>query len=381
MKATVRDISALAAIKPLEVAAYLRASGWRQVTEASQRWATWLLKQGSEEFEIGLPLDDTLRDFVQRMGDVLATLEAVEERSQLEIIRDLLVGSADVVRLRLADKELADGSVPIDDGAQFVQRTRDLVLAAACATVSPRVYYPSRKPNQAVEYVRKARLGQTEQGSFVVTVISRVAPSLVPASGQLFEAEEPFERRVIETLANSLSAVRRAAESAVSTGGVSSFVEAVPRGVSANLCDAIVGMFSTGESTRGVEFDFTWSRSRPQTDSAIPHKVILPSDVVPIIGEASRYFKETSPREEFELRGAVVKLERAEGSPTGRITVLGFVDEQLRRISIELNDPEYHKAVGAHDQERPVVCYGQLMREGKSHRLLSPYDFSVESDN
>jgi hypothetical protein len=128
------------------------------------------------------------------MGDVLQVLAIVEERSQLQILRDLLVTGADVIRLRLVDAGLTGASVPLDEGATFIQKAKDTMLAAACAAVNPRVYYPSRKPAQAIDYIRRARLGQTEPGSFIVTILSPVPPSLADPSGRLIALDEPYER-------------------------------------------------------------------------------------------------------------------------------------------------------------------------------------------
>jgi hypothetical protein len=383
MRAAIRDATALSALRPLEIMAYLRSSGWKNVAEQPNHSSTWLYKDAAgEEFEIAVPLNHTFRDFAQRMSDVLSTLEAVEQRSQLEILHDLVVTSADVVRVRLIDRDVADGSVPIEDGAQFFQKAKDMMLAAACAAAELRAYYPSKKPIQAMKYLQKTRLGQTEQGSFVLTIISRVVPSLAGSDGQLFELEEPFERKVTLTLANALAAVRAAAENAASTGTLDSFIASVRKGVSANLCDALVGMAGGRDSRRDLAIDFTWSRSRPlTTDSTTPAKTLLSADALPMIEEASRYFKGTSPREEFELRGFVVKLERTENAPTGRVTVLTFFDDKPRKVTAELPEADYHKAVTAHDRQQTVVCFGTLVRDGRSFRLRDPHDFSVTFDD
>ena len=383
MKVSVRDAATLSALRPLEVVSYLRSTGWSKAAEQPNRVSIWLFRDAAgEEFEIALPLSHSFRDFALRMGDALRTLEAVENRSQMEILRDLLVTSADVVRVRLIDSEPADGSLPLEDGAQFFLRAKEMVLAAACAASGPRAYYPSKKPTQAMEYLRKARLGQTEQGSFVLTIISPVAPSLSGENGHPFEIDDPFERRVTLTLASALAATRIAAEAAASSGSLQSFIEAVPKGVSANLCDSLVGMTAQSGVTHDLELAFTWSRSRPLVPETLtPNKIIVPADAMPMIDEAARYFKETSPREDFELRGPVVRLERAEGAPVGRVTVLGFVDQQPRKVKIELGDADYHRAVVAHDRQQAVSCYGVLVREGHSFRVSDPHDFLVIADD
>jgi hypothetical protein len=342
----------------------------------------WVRRDGAgEEYEVSIPLVPTFRDFALRMGDVLHVLEVVEERSQLEILRDLFITSADVIRVRLTDHELADGTVPIEDGAQFFAKAKDMMLAAACSAAGPRAYFPSRKPHRATEYLRRTRLGQTEQGSFVLTIISHVPPSLAGKNGELFEPEEPFERRVTQTLAHALGAVRRAAEDAASTGQVASFVDAVSQGVSANLCDAIVGLGRCSEVDRNLALDFSWARSRPVPPAVFEsNSIFFPADALPVIEEAGHHLKEASPQEEFEAIGPVVRLERAEGAATGKVTIHCFIDGQPRKVALELSDPDYHLAVTAHDHGQTVRCGGVLVREGRSLRLNNPFEFRLVTE-
>jgi hypothetical protein len=383
MNARITDAEALSALRPLEVVAYLRSTGWAMSREKAGHWSTWLHSDADgDEFEVTVPLNHQFRDFSARMGDVLRLLETFEGRSQLQIFRDLLVTGADVIRLRLTDSELADASVPLEEGATFIQKAKDMVLSSACAAVNPRMYYPSRKSTQATDYIRRARLGQTEPGSFIITIISPVPPSLAGPGGQMFELEEPFERRVTRMLAVALSSVRQAAEDAATTGNVDSFVRAVPDGVSANLCDALAGMGSSTEGDRSLDIQFSWSRSRPLASEAeVPSQIRLNPDAFPVIRQAAVYLKETSRREEFEIRGSVVKLERMEGTDIGKATIHGLIDDQPRKVVVELKGAEYHKAVAAHDEFRFVRCSGVLAREGRGFRLYEPYGFDFEDDD
>jgi len=361
---------------------YWLSSGWTKTQEKSGHWTVWVRRdETGEEYEVSIPLVSTFRDFALRMGDVLGVLEVVERRSQLEILRDLFIASADVVRVRLTDHELADGTVPIEGGAQFFQKAKDLMLAAACATAGPRAYFPSRKPHQATEYLRRTRLGQTEQGSFVLTIISHVPPSLTGKNGELLEAQEPFERRVMQTLAHALEAVRKAAEDAAASGQVASFVDAVDQGVSANLCDAIVGMGRCSEVDRNLALHFSWARSRPVPPTVFPsNSIFFPADALPVIEEAGHHLKESSPQEEFEAIGPVVRLERGEGAATGRVTIHCFIDGQPRKVSLELCDSDYHLAVTAHDHGQSVRCGGVLVREGRTLRLNNPFAFRAVTE-
>ncbi len=364
MNIDIRDADAIRALRPLEVATYLRSRGWAHQQAASTKASVWTIATGKDEFEAVVPLDQAISDYALRMVEVLHTVSVVEGRSQAQIYADLLTTFADVVRIRIDDPELQDGTLPIEAYAQVAQKARDLLLAAACSATEHRAVWHTRKPWQAVEQVRKIRIGQTERGSYVVTVISRVSPALhVPSQVELFEAEEPFERRVIQTLASSLKSLDRAAENAALSGEFASFEESVEKGVSANLCDAVAGLWGDENGQRNLEFAFSWSPARP-VEIATPSLVKFAADRIPLIREAARVMRDRAPVADFELDGAVVKLDRPMGQPIGKVTIVGQVDGKPKRIVLELGDPEYHLAVLAHDQEKTLRCVGSLIREG-----------------
>jgi hypothetical protein len=380
MNIDIRDATAIRALRPLEVAAYLRSRGWSQQKADPAKAAVCTISVGKEAFEAVVPLDQAVSDYALRMAEVLHTISVVEGRSQSQIYTDLLTTFADVVRIRIDDPELQDGTLPIEAHAQLAQKARDLLLAAACSATEHRAVWHTRKPWQAVEQVRKIRIGQTERGSYVVTVISRVSPALhVPSQVELFEPEEPFERRVIQTLASSLESLDRAAETAALSGEYASFERSVDEGVSANLCDAVAGLWGDENGQRNLEFAFSWSPARP-VGIGTPSLIKFAADRIPLIREAGRVMRGRAPVYDFELDGAVVKLERPQGQLTGKVTIVGQVDGKPKRVVLALGDPDYHLAVQAHDQEKTLRCIGSLVREGRGHVLQNPRELAVEDE-
>jgi hypothetical protein len=216
-------------------------------------------------------------DYVLLLREALQELETVEKRSQLEILRDLYNSGFDVVRLAAQSSRTADGTVDIDEGVLLFERARDTLYAAACATVKPQAVFHSRRPQLATEYMRKARLGQTEQGSYVLTLLSPVAPQLTFHSDTDLFPEEPFERRVIQTLARSVRLAVGAAESSATatTPDFRPFQDAVIGGVSANLCEGIAGLF-TATDPASVELSIAWALSRPAPNE-VPSRVRISS--------------------------------------------------------------------------------------------------------
>ncbi len=379
MNVDIRDVEAMKVLRPLEVAAYLRSRGWTSREAASGRATVWALRVAVDEYEALLPLDPSIRDFALRMGDILHVLAAAEKRSQDAIYADLLTTTADVVRIHLEDPDLRDGTLPIEENPRIAQKARDLMLAAACAATEARPVWHTRKPAEAVEEVRKVRIGQTGRGSYVITIITRVRPELHLAEGKLFDIEVPFERRMTQTLASSLFHLERAAETAALSGEFKAFDGAIGRGVSANLCDAVAGLGGEEDRFRNLEFTFSWSPARPP-DADMVRRIRFTADRLPVIREAGRLLRERAPVADFELEGAVVKLERAEGARIGKVTILGQVEDRPRRVVVELGDPDYHLAVLAHDQGKALRCFGSLVREGRTLLLREPREIAVVED-
>ena len=370
MKATIRDAEILRAIRPLELVAYLRANGWHQ-EQRLERGAFWR----KESNELLLPLDSNLRDFANRMAEVLQMLERAEQRSQLEILEDLMMVSADVIRPRLPGAD-GEGSLSLEHGTIVYEQARNLMLAAACAAIERRTLYAKRKPEQAMQYLRHARFGPSKQGSYIVTIISPVPPKLSSAK-DLFGEElglEPFERRTVRVLAEALGAIASAVREAAVTGEIDPMKAAVERGVSANLCEAILGL-DEGGGGKGVEFTFSWSASRGIPSHAKSSIALMP-DVMPILAETARVFRETATVEGSEVIGTVQKLEHQE-SERGKVTVLGTADGVPRTVVMELSGEDHVRAIRAYEERIPVKCVGELAREGKSWVLNNAREFAL----
>lgn len=144
-----------------------------------------------------MPLATCLADDAARVADILAALEREEGRSQFQILTDLQHCGCDIVRVRGVCEETRAGTLNFLRWVDFVARTRDLLLAAACSAATHKISYPERIPQQAQRFMESLRFGQTEQGSFVLQIFSPVAPQLRRQESQIDQPEEPYEGRVL----------------------------------------------------------------------------------------------------------------------------------------------------------------------------------------
>lgn len=366
-------------IDPRNAEVYLLAHGWepRRRTPMFSTWASPAANGGPAH--LFLPLSREPRDYADRLEEFVMRLAAVERRDVEVVATNLRYAGADLVRIRLASPRVGSGELPIDDGRQLFGGARDLLLAAACAAVVKRPNYGSRAPRQATEYLDSVRLGQTEPGSYVVTVISDVAApqqeSLIP--DEAAHIDIPFERRVITRLAEALSAAQAAATQVLTdAAALSVFDEAVEEGVSANLCAAIATM-STEHPAANVEVNIEWASSRPPTTEA-PSAIAFAAGAVPVMREAVTYLRQLGPFDDETIEGFVSRLTRGNEEEIGTIVIDGLARGENRNVRVELPDEQYHLAVDAHRDRHPVRITGSLYKRGRSWVLSDPGQLRLE---
>lgn len=378
MRATIRDLAVFAAVRPLDLTAYLRTRAWRQTQTHGTRSAIW---EGGPagQFELLVPLEVDAPTYGRRVADVFRLLAEAEGRSQMEILRDVTTAGFDIVRIRALAADYDDGTVPLDVGVTLVDCARDLLLAAACAAHQPRPVYHARKPAPALDYLRRARLGQTEHGSFVIALHAPVPPALQMHLDAVEEAV-PYERRVTTTLLSAAAAARRAVQAAAASGDFKPFEEAVADGVSANFCDALAGLHAVA-SCDALALSVDWAAVRPMPTPATP-PVVIGRDALGLLREASRLFKQQHPEVEGELTGYVTRLEREEGDLLGTATVVGAMgSDPPRRVRlVELPAALYDRAVEAHKSERRVRAVGDLRKDGRTWVLRGVREFEAIAD-
>ena len=367
------DRKLLQAIDPADAVAYLESRGWHRRAQV-RRMLLWG-QPGNGEQEVLLPLERRLVDFADRMHDLVLDLSEAEKRPPGSVLRDLLNARSDAIKIRVPSPGGPVGSIPLEDGVALVEGARDLLAAAASAVLEPQPRLPSRRPRKVREYLSSVRLGQTEQGSFVVSLVSPLGALPKAAAGGAQPAE-PFSRLVVRTLATALQHASRTAESvAANQASPEAFAAAVLDGVSANLCEALQRV--SGRRRQGFTVGFGWAPALPVQDGAVS-AVHFSERALRILPEAEEFLRAMGARPEGgELRGRVVGLRRSGGRGPGRAIVQGRFNDEPLRASVELDEHAYDRAILAHREGLQVVAAGQLTRAGRSWVLTQLSRFSL----
>jgi hypothetical protein len=367
MKARIIDNDALRAITPAALVAYARGEGWVRIEPFGIHSDVYAGTQEVERPELVIPRTSHLGDYAEVVGKLITYFAQTGNRDELAVYRDLIGADRDVVRVRSrgADDE---GSVSIDAGVAIVTHSRDMLLAAACAVRNPQALYRAGANKDASDYMQRVRLGQTEQGSFVVTLLAPVPPQLQTQLDPTWAgfADEPFERQVTRRLMKALQASLSAIEATSIGEGSVAFERAIQQGVSANLCEALAKLI---ESSEGLDVSTTWARTRPTPEAR--RTITFSSDDAKVLQEAARTFRAHRPRPNVQLFGTVHQLKRDQDEVDGLITLKAAIDGKLQSVKVVLDRANYSLAVTAHEHQLPVLIRGDLERFGQRWQLSS----------
>jgi hypothetical protein len=120
MKAIISDIEILKNLEPNKVASYLHQKGWIKKNNVPNQVSTWIRDTfASGKIKIYLPLDPEFEDYPRRMSEIMETLEKVENRSQLEILSDLITNACNitlqgmVIQIQAPNSDKLSGEITI----------------------------------------------------------------------------------------------------------------------------------------------------------------------------------------------------------------------------------------------------------------------------
>ena len=370
-------LDALARVPPRLVHAYLGAHGWERVRPYGDMGNVYASADGGEE--VLVPAAEHFADYALRLSEIIKILSQAENRDGHAILRDIGLTGYDLLRVRLPEAA-EDGSVSIDTGVTLFQEAHNLLLAAACSTVRPQRFFRAGRNQQAAEYMRGVRLGQTEQGSFVANLLSPVPPILAAGPPALFDTapEEPFERQVTRKLVSSLRSTRAAIVAVNQGDDIQAFEQKIAQGISANFCDAITSLLGV-ENGKALDISVSWAAIRSAKESRAQVRFVA-SDL-PILREASRTLKDRQEHPDERIEGYVTSLAREQSEHQGRVTLKAFVEGAIRSIRADFSPADYGRITDAHNRRLVVSLEGDLRRDGQRWTLHNPRDLVISEND
>ena len=299
-------------------------------------------------------------DYSVRMAENVAALAKHEDRDPNHVLQDLLASNDDVVRIGI-DTPAQDGSLSLVEGSSLYNESRMLLLAAARATERPAHAFINRPTKRVQDYLRSVRFGRPESGSLVLPIYSPV-----PAEEQGETSDEetaPMARQAVKTLLSALQAAKDQISHFEAQNSVARLEEEINKGMSSNLCDALLSLMELG---RSVSLSIRWALAHPSPES--DYQVRFEQSDVPRLEQTKRALEMDG--QSVQISGHVSGLVRTPERNEGTAKVRAKVGDVHRTVHLHhIPDSNYSRLVEAHKHRHRIELSGRLQRRGHTWEL------------
>jgi len=352
-------------VSPRDALGYARSRGWVQAKRVGHLMVFGRRETGSLD-QVLVPTDSQRPDYAERMFDVVERLARFEARSMGPILVDLLNYDADVLRYRVVSTRAERGTLPLMQAIDLLDGARRSLLSAAHSALEARKHHPKLSRTEAVQLLEACQMGQTERGSFIVSISCPLHAVNQDQAGVGRDAR-PFARQATSLLVKSLYKLNNAIEE----DRINSIVSQDEPLVSANLCEALLKMRPVDEDG-ALEVIPSWASSTPMADATQYEPVKFSGDEFTSIEEVYRQLR---PVEGLTAKPWIATIDKLLGTGDegglreGEVVFTLFDDGEVLRAKASLTAEQYEVAYRAHNPSRQLVVVGELSRGPRVSRL------------
>jgi hypothetical protein len=375
-------------VNALSVQSYLKNTGWIKIKSRKEHIAIFIKKESNDFNEILLPLSRDFSDYNDLILNAIRLISKVENKEEIQILSDLLIAKpSDILRIRLSGEDTKEGTISFEDGFNLLENARMALYTTACDVVQPEIYHKRLSFKSASNFIEQCRLGQTERGSFIASIICPFIDESkndeVSKQFTLFdnpnEYPSSFTRKVTTQLMKSIKLINNAIEN--------DELDKIEKGeseiiVSANFLDSILNIKQLNKNAESIEFSSRWSSLAP-VDISVPNKIEIQKDFVPAIDSIIDRMMPKRNEEVGEFVGKVSLL-KAEPDASKRnegevvLTLIGG-NQKSFNAKVILDSDKYNEACQAHKDGKNVLVKGNLVSTRKSKIIENP-NFTVIPD-
>jgi hypothetical protein len=376
----VNDIlKAVPELKFTEILAYLRNTGWARIEVPKPSIALFQRQIDNNFFEAILPLSKDYSDYSFRIIDVLESIAKAENREVHQVLTDLSIPPGDTVRFRVINRDTIGGTISFLEGFNLLESAKKALFTTACDIVQPEKYHKRLSLKGAQQFIEECRLGQTEKGSFIASVICPFVNQTPEEKAQqltIFNHADDFSQSLTRKITTRLMSSLIEVKSAIDRGEENKITDLEGENIiSGNFLESIVELNSTKEDTE-IEIITSWSvfaNKQPQISKAIKFS----NDYIPVLENLINKIKPIDKGFEDDFVGKIslTKADPDIHSRTDGEIVLNYVigdEERVSKARVILNNDDYDKACEAHKQGKSVKIKGKLVTIGRSKTIENP---------
>ncbi len=249
-------------ISPLAFAKYLKDTGWEVFQSKKTYIKIFQYEKGHDFFQVIIPMEKRLHDYREAMLKAVETVAKAENRSVEQVLLYLLNPNTDILKIRLDKKDVEAGNILMDDAIRIYDHAKKLLAATALDILHPKKYHQGRMDDCVLKFLAGCRFGQTEIGSYVVSVVCPFAELDENEDYKqlsIFSDEEQCANSLTRQVTNRVMKNIAYIKEQIDNGEMNKLIiQDESQIISANFYEALGGL-NLDSSEADVEFIAEWS--------------------------------------------------------------------------------------------------------------------------
>lgn len=348
----------------LDLFAYLDKNNWKKAEVIRDAFQLWV-NEKHPEFEIILPINESHVRFDSLSLDAVQQLAEAENVSFQALMKGIVEKTYDQIKLRVIAGDVKNGIIPFRDGLDMYESMYDLLRES-----SGKIQKFKNKTDHIQNFMNSIGMGQTEVGSYVITIDSPLYRVSVGDKQEDFISDSSLGRLVNMRLFKILKKMSEYLKSKSTEDEL--FLNLLSLELTPKTCDAVISLFGS-QVHRDIEFDVHWSSKENISEyysSSVGFSSKHASKIISFRDALSRRKKEIG----FSLTGQIVNLHRDLKEKNG---IARFKTKLYGRdvtVPFHVEDGKYSEVVNAHGKKYSVTVTGDLSSYLSRNRLFASFD-------
>lgn len=337
---------------------FLNKLGWEKTNDLNEYYTVWhspIIDERQEELVV--PITNEVFRLERDLNNIIKTLMSFYDKKEYQILDDFENSVKDQVKFRVKSEMTEDGYIPLVEGVRLLENTKEMLIASFLSISNKKKNYTGPHPENVNEAISNIKMGQTEEGSFIINIY---LPNDYYEDGQpslLEEESDSFTRKALTVMEQaSTELISKAETFEEQHNDLSVFDDSYLQGVSSNFCSAISEISSNGKND--VEIEIILNDTIDAKENI--RKIEIKKEIIPIINNVKEYYKQDLTTENFVLIGHVTKLHQEVDDSEGDITLTCEIAGKLKKVKLDLNETFYTIAQEAHRNKSYLRCVGTL---------------------
>ena len=370
-------------INHIDLIKYLSDLNWIEIPSRRDNVAIYQINKNNQIYQVDLPLKRELLDYETAMLKAIENISQSESKSMEQIILELLNPVSDIIRFRIINKINDTGNIFIEDAIKFYNNAKKLLVASAMDIKSPDIiHHTSRPDNEIQKLIDNCKFGQTEIGSYIISIVCPLA-DINKEQYTLFTPEEicakSFTRQVTKKLISSIKNVKENIEHCK----LNEFINknsSTEDAISVNFLEALSDL-SISSPENELEVNVKWAPTIKK-NTLYFNSIKLSHDYYNPIKAIIEKFKIST----IDNKSFIGKIKYCRADPIvekrtyGQVELI-YLNDNCKPASakFDLKKEDYDKALNAHKDGKTVKVGGILNVSGKA-RTINPTSFEILDD-